>query len=170
MLSSEFDALKKSPLKVSLQTQGDKPVKSLIFASLAKCSEALQIDLSKSQAVTLIEDIIEVYEWDSVEDILQAFKLGRQGVFGTTFKQLNMIIFREWMAHVLDQKAALREKAKHDQKKAESKPVKEFDRQAYYENYLRVEREKKEQENKKSLSQMQYEAKKHEYFNKKKNG
>lgn len=152
------------PIKSILNEHGLEMVLNVVKLSIAKCTEALQINLSDTQKETLAEDLIEVYEWDSIEDIQEALKRGRQGEFGASYKQLNMIVVREWMRVILDEKAALREKAKQNEKKEEKKEPIQQSKQEYYDNYLRVEREKKEAKKKKTLSQMQFEAKKHEYF------
>lgn len=159
-LGETSERLINPPLVVLLKEKGESPVIGLIIASIKKCAEALQIGLTDTQIETLAEDLIDVYKYDALEDIIEAFKRGRQGAFGATYKQLNMIVVREWMAVILEEKAELREKAKEREKKADKEPLPKVD----YNAYIQREREKNAAPEKKELSQMQYEAKKYEYF------
>lgn len=134
--------------------------------SIKKCAASLQIDLTDLQTQTLVEDIIDVYKWDALEDIQEAFKRGRRGEFGVTYGKLNMIIFREWMAKVLDQKAQLREKALQNIKKdSDFEELPKVDYAAYKERQIK---EAKEAENKPTESD--YNKFKHEYLNNKNDG
>ena len=85
--------------------------------------DGLNIDLSNEQLQILTEDIIEVYKWDSIEDIQICLRNGRQGKYGTTYNKLNMIVINDWMGKHLEEKAIAREhqykEHKHDFKTRE---------------------------------------------------
>jgi hypothetical protein len=147
-----------------VKEDGENVVMGFILMSIKKCAASLQIELTQMQEETLIEDIFEVYKWDALEDIQEAFKRGRRGEFGATYGKLNMIVFREWMAKVLEEKAALREKAVNNIKKENDfKELPQIDYQAYKE---RQKKEAIEKENKPDESD--YNRFKFEYLNKNK--
>lgn len=78
------------------------------------------IELTDMAISILTADIIDVYRYDSIEDVLWCLKKGRQGYYGTTYGKLNMIVIAEWMAAHLEAKAEAREK-ELSQRKAKSK-------------------------------------------------
>jgi len=161
---SSSERLKCPPMVVHLREIGDKPVRDLIMLALAKCSTGLDISLSPIQLETLTEDLIDKYKFDAAEDVIEALKKGRQGFFGNTFGKLNMIIISEWMHFVLTEKASTRERELHRIKMAKTEELPAVDYNAY-----KIKEKKKQEEAKApSLSEMQYQAKKYEYFNNKK--
>ena len=161
---SHYNEIKSINLR-ALPAVEKKLTDGTIALALVKCKDALGISMPVHLIEMLKDDVVEVYGWDALEDILTAIKRGRQGEFGATYNQLNMIIIREWMRVVLEEKADKRTKLHENVKKETkiNKPIENVDYQAY------LDRERKAKtEEKKPLSQMQYEAMKHNYFKSKK--
>ena len=124
---------------------GSNEVYFELAGAVVKCAQGLGIEMSNDRIQLLVEDITEVYKFDSIEDIQICLKNGRQGKYGKTYAKLNMIIIQEWMTQHLDRKAAAREslnsKAKHDFKNREE-----------YENAVKVGSKINEQEKKDKAS------------------
>jgi hypothetical protein len=81
-----------------------------VSKSVVKCLQGLQIEMDNSTIQLLVEDIVDKYKWDSIEDIRECIKKGRRGYYGKVYGKLNMIIISEWMAKHLEKKAIAREK------------------------------------------------------------
>lgn len=97
-----------------------------IRVALEKCAAGLGINLSPHQMSMLCSDLIDVYSYDSIEDIQQCLKKARQGKYGFGHHKRDMItmsLIREWMAEHLDEKAIEREKIIQGRKYKESEPV-----------------------------------------------
>ena len=154
-----------TPLMSTMVRAGlEDDLKKKIADSIVACCYSLGIDMPTTALKIFIDDIIEVYGNDSICDVLTGLKYIRTGVLGTTYNKLNMIALRESMAIVLEDKARQREEAHQKVKKAGTEINVKIDYEAYK---LRQSQEKKE-EKKESLSQMQYNELKHQYFNNKK--
>lgn len=118
--------------------RGDNPVQKeevlkLISVALMKCSSSLGIKMSEEAILTLSEDLLDVYLYESIEDVIYCLKKGRQGVYGfghNSRSSLNMIVIREWMTNVLDEKAQARERVIESRKEKESS-VYEVDYEAF---------------------------------------
>jgi len=82
-----------------------------------KCAIGLGIELSNYESQILIDDIVDKYKFDSIEDVQVCLKNGRQGKYGTTYNKLNMVVISDWMFKHLEDKAAAREKAYQEYKK-----------------------------------------------------
>lgn len=112
------DLLKAKPITEQLLTFGRNEVNMEIAKAVNKCIRGLNIEMDNTSIQILIEDIVDVYKWDSIEDIQVCLKNGRQGKYGKNYNKLNMIVFSEWMSKHLEQKAIEREsqysKNKHD--------------------------------------------------------
>ncbi len=89
---------------------GRNDVDNEISKSVIKCGIGLGIELSNYESQLLVEDLVDVYKYDSIEDIQVCLKNGRQGKYGKNYNKLNMIVFGEWMSKHLEQKAIEREK------------------------------------------------------------
>lgn len=102
---------------------GPNEVNLVVAASVNKCLDSLGIEMQNDRIQLLVEDIVDKYQFDSIEDIQICLKNGRQGNYGTNFGKLNMIVISEWMSSHLERKASARElsndKAKHDFKNRE---------------------------------------------------
>ena len=154
------DLLKAKPINEQILKFGRNDVNLEIAKYVNKCLTGLDIELPNDKIQILIEDIVEVYKFDSIEDIKICLKNGRQGKYGKTYGKLNMIIIQEWMSIHLDRKAAARESAnstaKHDFKDREE-----------YENAVKVgsnkNQEKKERKKAERYDEISYEEFKANY-------
>lgn len=94
-----------------------------IAPSIEKLAMALNIKMNEIQLLTLCEDIIECYPYDSIEDVRECLKRARQGQYSFGHHQrgvISMPLIREWMAQHLEVKAQIREKEIHNAKQNES--------------------------------------------------
>lgn len=141
------------PIKIQIAHGNETEVRVTILMSVEKCAEQLNISLSQNQAVTLSDDLIEVYSHDSVEDITECLKNGRRGEYGfghNSRNSLNMILIREWMSLHLEDKAIEREKVNKKSKMSNKEPLQNVD----YEEYkIRSEKEDKEKKEEKQGSE-----------------
>jgi hypothetical protein len=99
-------------MSVQVKEHGQVNVLTNIRVSVEKCAMGLGISMSTTQVETLCLDILEVYKWDSVEDVQQCLKKARQGKYGFghhSRSALTMILVGDWMAVHLEEKAMLRE-------------------------------------------------------------
>jgi len=109
--------------------------------------------MSEIQVVTLCEDLVDTYTYDSIEDVRECLKNGRRGVYGfghNSRNSLNMILIREWMSLYLDKKAIEREKVNKKSKMSNKEPLQEVDYEAYK---IRSEKEAKEKKEEKQGSE-----------------
>jgi hypothetical protein len=144
-----------------MQLQRDeKAVKEYLYAAVSKCGMGLGISMNQMQVITLVEDIIDVYLYDAIEDVVLALKKGRQGDFGNTYNKLNMVVVKQWMAYVLEEKAIEREK-QNNAMKIQSDPLPGVDYEAYKARMAEEANKPKE----KTPSELEYEAYKFNYFN-----
>jgi len=114
---------------------------------------ALNISMSDNQVLTLCEDLVDTYTYDSIEDVRECLKNGRRGVYGFGHNSRNsftMILIREWMSLHLEDKAIEREKVNKKSKMSTKEPLQEVDYEAYK---IRSEKEAKEKKEEKPGSE-----------------
>lgn len=76
-------------------------------------------NINDTQAVTIAGDLLEVFGYETLEDIILMFKMARQGTIGEKIWKLDTdTIFNEWVPAYLELKAKEREKM-HQQIKSE---------------------------------------------------
>lgn len=113
------------PIAVHLRKANTKVlILNEIRISLEKCAMGLGIKMSDYQFEILSTDILEVYQYDSLEDVQQCLKKARQGEYSFEhFKRdvISMPLFRHWMSCHLDDKAAIREKILKEEKALQDK-------------------------------------------------
>ncbi len=109
-ITQNTDLLKAKPIINQITKFGRQSVNLEIAKYVNKCVKGLNIEIDNLSLQILIEDIVDVYKYDSIEDIQVCLKNGRQGKYGKTYNKLNMIVFGEWMSKHLEQKAIEREK------------------------------------------------------------
>jgi len=153
-----FLAQKKLPANTILEA---------ISKSITKCCQALGIEIAEETILMLADDILEVYRYESIEDVIYCLKKGRQGFYGFGHNKrgsLNMIVIRDWMALMLDEKASAREK-KLAKEKTDIPEIVDVDYDRFKENW-------KLRKNKKSEGQREvdYHNYKQNYLNEKKEG
>ena len=108
-ITTTTDLLKAKQMTEQLLKFGRNEVNKEIAKAVNKCVRGLNIEMDNMALQIFIEDIIETYKFDSIEDIQICLKNGRQGKFGKTYGKLNMIVFQGWMAKHLEQKEDSRE-------------------------------------------------------------
>ena len=163
-ISKDSDLIDCLPIKEQIKNHGDVQIKETLLMALSKCAVSLSIELNQLQLETLVEDLVDVYQWDSIEDIIEALKKGRQGQFGKTFGKLDMTIIREWMNHQLSIKADQLER-QHGKNKNE---IDEEVFQVDYDAYRKRMQEEKQKKTELSDEQKQYNQFKAEYYANKK--
>ena len=132
-ISKASDLLQCINIQNQIKTNGREQVLIEIRLSIEKCIDSLGMKMSDSQVVTLCNDIVDTYYSDSIEDVREAIKKGRRGVYGMGFNSrstLTMLTVREWMEGHLLEKAIEREK-KHQEKKKKIPDEKVIDYQLY---------------------------------------
>ena len=132
------DCLKGYP--ISMQVKKHKAsVYIFIDNQLYRAALSMDVDLPGTKRRILTEDIIEVYGYDTLEDVALALKALRQGVI-KVYNSINMGNIREVMTDQLDKKAQLREaQATSGKTEVENyeKPAKFKDREEY-ENWVKT--------------------------------
>ena len=103
------NCLEAKPMIYWLNRAARQDIATRIDAEITICLELLQINLSDQAIKVLVDDIISVYKWDSLEDIIITFRNGRRGQYGTNYGKFNMIVFTQWMKEHLTGKSLLRE-------------------------------------------------------------
>jgi hypothetical protein len=106
-----------TPINEQILKHGRNEINLEVAKYVNKCIKGLDIEISNYTLQILIEDIIDKYKFDSIEDIQVCLKNGRQGRYGTTYNKLNMVIISDWMSKHLEEKAIYREKIINDRKK-----------------------------------------------------
>lgn len=126
-------------MKYQSAQHGHGQVLGVIAKAVEDAKTALNIQMSPRQIEMLVDDLYDVYQNESIEEVITCLKKGRQGKFGfghNNRSSLTMLLIRDWMTEELKVKAAARETA-HNQLKAESKEVlpdldySKFDFEAY---------------------------------------
>ena len=146
------DILRAKPIFLQVQDHSEKQVKQLIATWLLKLSSSIGDTLHNDgdRLNTLVEDLMDVYSYDSLEDVRECMKKGRRGDYGFGHHKrgfITMLLLREWMARHLEEKAIIREK-EIERNKIEVKDVENFDAKKFYEEGAKYfaaqsEREKK---------------------------
>lgn len=126
-ISKPADIFKARPILLQRKESGDETVLIEIRISVERCAMGLGINLSQDQIMVICNDIMEVYSYDSIEDIQQCLKKGRQGKYGFGHNKrdsLTMHLIREWMQKHLEEKAQIRENIiEHRKVETNSKPI-----------------------------------------------
>lgn len=109
------------PLTEIVRLSASKSVAQTIDIALTKLARAINItnNLNDAQIKTIVEDLMDRYKTESVEDFILVFKKARQGDFGTIYNLHSAVIF-EWMEKYLDEKyQVLESKLKAEKNKPE---------------------------------------------------
>jgi hypothetical protein len=108
------DLLKCSSIAVQVKNCGFDSVVKEIAASLQKLLIGLGIDMSDNKFKILLEDLVDVYQHDSIEDLQKCFRDARQGKYDWGHEKrgnINMVVIQYWMSQHLAKKADARERA-----------------------------------------------------------
>lgn len=113
-ISKPSDLVGCTPMVV-LARQGKKEaVLAIILAALDKCIMAMDFDVTDQRRALLASDIMETYTHDSIEDVIEALKQGRQLKLErpphASRSKFSMEYVSHWMSQILDKKSAEREK------------------------------------------------------------
>ena len=165
------EILTAKPIFLQIKEHNQIQVLQLVSLWLVKLSDAIGDTLKEnpSRLKDLAQDLIEVYKYDSLEDIRECLKNGRRGVYGFGHNKrgfISMMLLREWMEKHLDKKAELREK-ELQAKKIEATELENFDAKKFYESGLKYQKEIANLEKKRrdrKLSPRQFEEFKNQYF------
>jgi len=146
-----MDLLYAKPLQAQERAHGKRPVLTEIRIMLEKCALSLGITMTEGQAVVLSRDLFERYYFDSLEDIREALKKGRMGVYGfghNSRTSLNMVLIAEWMAFHLEEKSKARETLLQNQKSSRGlEEIDDVDYEAYRERVKDINQEVKKPSN-----------------------
>lgn len=137
---------------------------------LEKCVISLGIKMTNERISLLCEDVLEVYGYESLEDIRECLKKARNGSYSFGHESRNtisMIHIRKWMTEYLEKKVELREKQHNEIKKQSQEKHSEIDYDKYKKR-LKEEKEKK-QSRPSAFNQENYKKMLNDYQNKKKN-
>jgi hypothetical protein len=125
--TSDLSIFKAKPIKLQLSEHGELSVLTEVRLFVEKCAIGLNMKIDDQQMQILCDDIIDVYCYDSLEDLRECFKAARQGKYGFGFNRrtsITMELVKEWMAQYLSDKSSLREKLIHNRKSTtEDAPV-----------------------------------------------
>lgn len=110
------------PLVEMMRVTSSKEVARTIDVALTKLVASVNVgnNISDYQIKEIVEDLIDKYQHETIEDFILVFKKARLGEFGTIYNLHSAVIF-EWMEKYLDQKYsvrdAIREKERNEEKK-----------------------------------------------------
>lgn len=116
-----------TPLSVLVRVAEKKTVKQILDVHLTKLvvSFNLNLTLKDFQISQIIEDMIERYPNETIEDFIYVFKMARQNYYGQVFRIDSAVIF-DWIEQHLKQKYAALEAKLYSEKdnpyKVEVKP------------------------------------------------
>ena len=167
------DILKARPIMLQVQEHGELNVTNYIKANLLKLSAAIGDHLENDQTrlEMIAEDLMELYYYDSIEDIRECLKKGRQGKYGFGHHKrgyITMLLLREWMTSYLDEKCSIREK-QILAAKVEHKEIENFNPEEFYANGKKFFEQAEEREKKRnSFNSNAYDRIKDNYFEDKK--
>lgn len=145
-MSKSNDLLLCETIHNQLKKHERNEIISTIVGWLNILADGLDTDLSPQRALIISADILDVYAYDSLEDVREAIKKGRQGVYGWGMEKrgvINMMIINYWMSRHLEEKAIEREKEHQKNKDKSKKLIDDIDYEAYKK---RISIEKKESE------------------------
>lgn len=94
----------------------EKEVNDKVMKMITKAGMQVGTDLTPMAIELMAEDLIDAYKYDSMEDIAEALKKGRQGRYGKIYGKLNGLVMAEWMNKHLEEKAIARENLLSQQK------------------------------------------------------
>lgn len=121
------------PIYLQIKEHSIEPVKNKVAGFLVKCSTQLGLACDPSFIQILAEDLIDKYKYDSIEDIAECLKKGRQGYYGTSYNKLTMIVITDWMHKFLYEKENERVKHIKQTYQTSKEPLKVVDYEAFKE-------------------------------------
>lgn len=119
---------------MQIKEHGEELVQAEIITYIAKLALGLGIQLSNEAILLLSEGILEVYAYDSIEDVKECLKSARNGLYGWGMlprSTITMMHVREWMAQHLEKKAIAKERMHKLLKENSRDNLPKVDYQAY---------------------------------------
>lgn len=109
------------PLSEIVRETGFKSVAQVLDIHLTRLVAQFNLNnnIQDHQVKTIVEDLMEKFPNESVEDFILCFKMARQNAFGVVYHLHSAVVF-EWMAKYLEQKYEAVEKKHREQKAKES--------------------------------------------------
>lgn len=128
------------PISELQRTVGNREVAQALDIQLTRLVGSLNLkwNLSDSQIKTIVEDLLDKYKNESIEDFILVFKKARQGEFGELYRLDSPVIFG-WMDKYLDEKYQVVEKKLMDEKESYYKTLKHKDTET---DWLKLWRDK----------------------------
>lgn len=92
-------------------------VETTLDMHLTRLVESLNLkwNLQPGQITTIIEDLVDRYQYESLEDFILVFKRARQGEFGELYRLDSAVIFG-WMERYLEEKYSVLERLQSSDK------------------------------------------------------
>lgn len=126
---------------------------------------SLDIELDNYKLHILVEDLVDKYKFDSIEDIQECLKKGRRGDYGQVYGKLNMIVFSKWMEKHLQLKMDVMERSETSTGKGTDIITDEI--RAKYEEFtnqgLKNQAEEKERKEKRKSNLLRFERESEEF-------
>lgn len=134
-------------MRVRIHRGEGEDVLRIITAAIDKCVLAKGFDVSPEQVVLIASDLIDKYKCDSVEDVLEAIKQGRQSKLAwpefASRNKFNIDVISHWMSQLLNKKAAARENLLRKYKINDKNPLDGVDYSKYKEKTKKIQEEQK---------------------------
>jgi len=103
--------------------------------------------LNSTQIETLTVDILESFQYETLEDIIIFLKMARTGKFGSTGRGVDSnLILGDWFPKYLDQKAQVREEIYQKEKSMQAKATEDGAVDLYYAKLSREKAKKLEEQ------------------------
>jgi len=125
------DLLECIPVFIQKKYHSEKLINDKVINIIIKCVAQLDLNYSPDFIQILAEDITDKYSHESLEDIAECLKKGRQGNYGTSYNKLNMMVISDWMTKHLEEKAHAREKMIKQKFQISKEPLAVVDYEAY---------------------------------------
>ncbi len=111
-ITKTTDLLKAKPINEHILKFGRNEVNLEVAKYVNKCIVGLGLTMDNYAIQILIEDLVDKYKYDSIEDIQECLKKGRRGDYGAIYGvKLNMIVISKWMEKHLQLKMDVLERA-----------------------------------------------------------
>lgn len=125
------DLLNCEPVANQIRMHGQEEVLNVVKKSVLKLLMSVGQSIDPIFIEMTAEDLMDKYRLDSIEDIVECLKKGRQGTYGKVFGKVNMIVISEWMSIHLEDKYRERERHVHNQKEGNEAKHNNIDYEAF---------------------------------------
>lgn len=113
------------PISVVKKNVPEGDIEISIDIALTRLVESLNLkwNLTGGQTKTIVEDLVDKYPNETIEDFILIFKRARQGEFGELYRLDSAVIFG-WMERYLEEKYEALERSLYTEKETFNKPIK----------------------------------------------